>query len=346
MPNKKIKILDLFSGCGWLSYGFEVAGFEVVAGIDNWKDALETFQKNHPGSKILNIDLSNPDLEKIKKEIWNIDVIVGWPPCQGFSISGHRNLNDPRNILYKGFVKLVNTFSPKVFVLENVPNLVSMGDGIIKDQIIKDFEELEYKVKYKILLASDYGVPQNRRRVFFVGVKNANNFVFPEPKFGNKITSSDAISDLPDRDIEDGSILGKKPLSEYQKTIRSKDGKIYNHQITSHSQKTIDIIELVPDGGNYKDLPAEYINSRKVNIAWTRFNSKKPSSTIDTGHRHHFHYQFNRVPTVRESARLQSFPDSFIFLGSKTSQYKQVWNAVPPLLAAEIWKNVLKLFNK
>jgi len=346
---KKIKVLDLFSGCGGLSYGFESVGFQIIAGIDNWTDALKTFQNNHKDAKVLNIDLGNPNIIEIKKEIGSVDVVVGGPPCQGFSISGNRDLNDPRNKLYKGFVEIVKGFSPKVFVLENVPNLVSMGHGKIKDEIIKDFEKLGYEVKYKVLLASDYGVPQNRRRVIFVGVKGKNSFNFPEPIFSDgkeKITSSDAISDLPDKDLEDGFSLKQKPLTSYQKKMRTKNSEIYNHTLTAHDKKTIEIISLVPDGGNYKDLPKEHINSRKVNIAWTRFNSKKPSSTIDTGHRHHFHYKYNRVPTVRESARLQSFPDSFIFLGSKTSQYKQVGNAVPPLLSEAIGKEILKLFIK
>lgn len=349
MNIQKVKVLDLFSGCGGLSYGFEKVGFEVIAGIDNWDDALKTFQRNHKGAKVLNIDLGKPNVKEIKKEVGNVDVIIGGPPCQGFSISGNRDLNDPRNMLYKGFVEIVRTFNPKVFVLENVPNLVSMGQGKIKDEIIRNFEGLGYEIKYKVLLASDYGVPQNRRRVIFVGVKEKNNFVFPKPIFydnRNKITSSDAISDLPDKDLEDGFHLNIKPLTLYQGKMRTKESQIYNHQLTSHDKKTINIISLVPDGGNYKDLPKEYINTRRVNIAWTRFNSRKPSFTIDTGHRHHFHYKYNRVPTVRESARLQSFPDSFVFLGSKTSQYKQVGNAVPPLLAEVIGRNILKLFKE
>jgi DNA (cytosine-5)-methyltransferase 1 len=123
--------------------------------------------------------------------------------------------------------------------------------------------------------------------------------------------------------------------------MRKRSDAVYNHEITKHNEKTISIISYVPDGGNYKDLPEKYKDTRKVNIAWTRFNSKKPSLTIDTGHRHHFHYEFNRVPTVRESARLQSFPDDFIFLCSKTSQYKQVGNAVPPVLAEHLGRALL-----
>lgn len=342
---KKIKILDLFSGCGGLSYGLEKVGFQVIAGIDNWADALDTFKLNHKNAIVLNIDLGSVDTVEIKKKIGKVDVIVGGPPCQGFSISGHRDLNDPRNKLYKGFVELVEAFKPKVFVMENVPNLISMGQGKIKDEIIRDFEDLGYEVKYKVLLASEYGVPQNRRRVVFVGVKGINTFQFPEPIFiDNKINTFEAISDLPNHDLMDGQILKKEPLSDYQKKMRSKKSEICNHVLSNHDKKTVEIISLVPDGGNYKDLPKEYINTRRVNIAWTRFNSKKPSPTIDTGHRHHFHYKYNRVPTVRECARLQSFPDSFIFMGSKTSQYKQVGNAVPPLLAEAIGKEILKLF--
>lgn len=157
----------------------------------------------------------------------------------------------------------------------------------------------------------------------------------------NIVSTKEAISDLPELSVENGALYGVPPESEYQKRMRGKSSGIHNHVITNHKEKTIKIISLVPDGGNYKDLPIEYQSTRKVNIAWTRLNSTKPSFTIDTGHRHHFHYKYNRVPTVRESARIQSFPDDFIFLGSKTSQYKQVGNAVPPLLAKVIARSLL-----
>ncbi len=341
--SKKPKVLDLFSGCGGMSYGFEMAGFDIVAGIDDWNDALATFEKNHSGAKVFNVDLGNPNLQELKKELGDIDVVVGGPPCQGFSISGHRNPDDPRNNLYKGFVQIVKKFNPSAFVLENVPNLVSMDQGKIKDNIINDFQKLGYKVTYKILLASDYGVPQNRRRVVFVGLKSKQEFSFPDPTTPNdKTTVAEAISDLPDKDLEDGFKIKTKAKSSFQNWARSSKSEIHNHQLTNHEQKTVDLISMVPDGGNYKDLPKEFQNTRRVNIAWTRFNSKKQSPTIDTGHRHHFHYKFNRVPTVRESARLQSFPDGFIFTGSKTSQYKQVGNAVPPLLAEKIGQALLK----
>lgn len=330
-----LSVLDLFCGCGGLSKGFEQAGYDVLMGIDFWKTALETFKHNHKNSKILLSDLSlfNPADLKLDK---SVDVIIGGPPCQGFSVAGKRNVDDPRNKLYLSFVRTVEYFKPKAFVLENVPNLISMAGGAIKDAIIRDFQKLGYRVVYKVLTASDFGVPQRRKRVFFVGILDKNKtFVYPEP-CKIEVTTSDALSDLPEESLYNGASYLCEPRSLYQKEMRENSDKVFNHQISIHSEKTKNIISLVPDGGNYKDLPRELQSTRKVHIAWTRFNSAKPSNTIDTGHRHHFHYKYNRIPTVRESARLQSFPDDFEFLGSKTDQYKQVGNAVPPKLAKSI----------
>lgn len=334
MKNKPT-VIDLFCGCGGLSFGFIEAGYDVLLGIDHWKDAIVTFENTHKNAKGIVADLFTVTPKDISKQtgIKDIDIIIGGPPCQGFSIAGKRIIDDERNQLYKSFVNFVDFYKPKSFLMENVPNIVSMGKGIVKDSIIEDFEKLGYTVVYKVLLASEFGVPQNRRRAFFVGTKNNKEFVFPEPTTKNPVNAKDAISDLSEKSIIDGTNYKTEPKSDYQKLIRGKSNFIYNHEITNHSEQTTNIISLVPDGGNYKDLPEELRKTRNVNIAWTRLNSKKPSFTIDTGHRHHFHYKYNRVPTVRESARIQSFPDTFIFLGSKTSQYKQVGNAVPPILA-------------
>ena len=197
-----------------------------------------------------------------------------------------------------------------------------------------------YNLTYKVLLASDYGVPQNRRRAVFVGLKNGE-YSFPTPTTTTPITTKEALSDLPDNSVADGEAYPLPAQSAYQQIMRTGVKTLHNHQATIHTEQTARIIAMVPDGGNYKDLPKELQQTRKVHIAWTRLNSKKPSITIDTGHRHHFHYSFNRVPTVRESARIQSFPDSFIFTNSKTSQYKQVGNAVPPLMAKAIAEQLL-----
>ncbi len=345
MDKKQYTVLDLFCGCGGMSTGFENAGYNILLGIDIWKDALITFQNNHRNSRILCADISNISGNDVENIIGNntIDVIIGGPPCQGFSIAGKRMLDDERNKLYKGFVRLVAYFKPRAFVLENVPNIFSIGNGIIKENIIQEFENLGYNVSTKVLIASDYGVPQNRRRAIFIGLRNGI-FNFEElPTVEHKVSTAEAIDDLPEISLPDGTPYTIKPNSEFQTLIREKSCGIWNHQTTNHNEQTTKIIALVPDGGNYKDLPANLQNTRKVHIAWTRLNSKKPSITIDTGHRHHFHYKWNRIPTVRECARIQSFPDNYIFSCSKTSQYKQVGNAVPPIMAQAIANQLKKL---
>lgn len=338
MAKKKYKVLDLFCGCGGMSLGFEQAGYKVLLGIDNWKDALVTYEYNHKNSKTMCADLSKLTGKDVGKAIneSQVDVIIGGPPCQGFSVAGKRIVEDKRNELYKSFVRLVCHFKPKAFVLENVPNILSIGNGVVRESIINDFKSLGYSVVTKVLLASDYGVPQNRRRAIFIGLLNGEVFDYPKPSIPKPVTSWEALSDLPEGSLADGALYGAEPKSDYQRKMRENSHGIYNHEITIHNEKTKEIISMVPDGGNYKNLPVELQHTRKVHIAWTRLNSTKPSITIDTGHRHHFHYKWNRVPTVRECARIQSFPDDFIFYCSKTSQYKQVGNAVPPLMAQSI----------
>jgi len=341
---KEKTVIDLFSGCGGLSQGFLDAGCNVILGIDSWSDAIKTFNFNHKGDKGIVADLRNETAKSIceKSGVKVVDIIIGGPPCQGFSIAGKRIVEDERNELYKAFVDFVDFYKPSVFLMENVPNILSMGKGAVKEKIIYDFERIGYTVNTDRLMASQYGVPQNRKRAFFVGFKNGHLFDFPSPDTECLLTSQEAISDLTNESIKDGSLYPELEKSEYQKVMRHNSNRVFNHEITKHKDKTIEIIDLVPDGGNYKDLPTELRDTRKVNIAWTRLNSQKPSFTIDTGHRHHFHYKFNRVPTVRESARIQSFTDEFVFLGSKTSQYKQVGNAVPPVLSKKIAMAILK----
>lgn len=342
-------VIDLFSGAGGLSYGFEQAGFNVLLGVDNEQSALDTFKKNHKNSEILNSDITKITYEQdIKPIIGNkkIDVIVGGPPCQGMSLSGPRKFEDPRNRLYLSFIRLVKEIKPQAFVIENVTGIISLYKGEIKNRIIKEFNEMGYKVQYKTLVASEHGVPQKRKRVIFVGTKS-DGFVYPKP-CDYTVTTEMAISDLPPLESELGTPVSKyhmAPLNDYQLLMRDKSNELHNHVAANHSQRIKDIISLVPDGGNYKDLPEEYRETRKFNVAWTRFPSNKPSPTIDTGHRHHFHYKYNRVPTVRESARLQSFPDTFIFTGNKTQQFRQVGNAVPPILAKTIAKELLDYLN-
>lgn len=344
-----MNVLDLFCGCGGLSYGFEKAGYNILLGIDNDSKALETFELNHKGSKSICGDITSITYKKDIKPIIGdrkIDVIVGGPPCQGMSLSGPRKFDDPRNSLYLSYIRLVNEIKPKAFVIENVPGLVGLFNGQIKDSIIEKFTEMGYNIKYQILCASDFGVPQNRRRVVFVGLKNGE-FVYPDP-LDEVVTCEMALSDLPSLQNDIGTEQAQymtAPQNKYQELMRCNSNTVRNHIAANHSEKVQKIISLVPDGGNYKDLPEEYINSRNFHVAWTRFASQKPAPTIDTGHRHHFHYKYNRVPTVRECARLQSFPDDFIFLGNKTQQFRQVGNAVPPLMAQVIAEQLSKFLR-
>jgi DNA (cytosine-5)-methyltransferase 1 len=340
MHNKQLNVIDLFCGCGGLSFGFERAGYNVLVGIDNDKAALRTFEHNHKNSNTICGDITNISYSDIKNVIGDkkIDVIVGGPPCQGMSLSGPRQIHDPRNRLYLSFIRLVEEIKPKGFVIENVPGLIGLFGGAIKDSIIQEFSNLGYQVKYEILDASEYGVPQTRRRVVFVGLQD-KMFDFPKPNPLPIVTCEMAIGDLPPLETELGSgaqAYIQPAKCEYQIIMRENSREIYNHVAAEHSERVRCIIALVPEGGNYKSLPPDLRETRNFHVAWTRFDGKKPAPTIDTGHRHHFHYKYNRVPTVRECARIQSFPDSFIFHGNKTEQFRQVGNAVPPILAEQI----------
>jgi DNA (cytosine-5)-methyltransferase 1 len=347
----KLSAIDLFSGCGGFSFGFEQAGINIKLGVDNDITALKTFEKNHKSSKGLNLDLHDPkSIRKITKELngINVDIIIGGPPCQGFSLTGTRNENDKRNTLFYTFFDLAKKINPNAIVIENVPGIANLYGGKVKEEIYRLCKKMGYTCVHKEIFAPDYGVPQIRKRVFFVALKQKYGvFEFPNPQYSpkNYITCQDAIGDLPSLENEIGISQishNKQAKSPFQKKMRKRSKFIFNHERTEHTDHVISVISLVPEGGNHKNLPPGVGDSRKFNEAWTRYHSKKPSKTIDTGHRNHFHYKWNRVPTVRENARLQTFPDNFIFLGNKTQQYKQVGNAVPPLLGEIIAKQILK----
>ena len=352
---KKLTCVDLFSGAGGLSRGFLDAGYDVVFGVDYDDAALTTFQANHGTSEALKLDLFNHEnIDIIVKKLEEkgikekeLDVLIGGPPCQGFSIAGPRDMNDKRNRLYLAMVKLAEKLKPKAVLLENVPGLLQTNEGIGAKRIINDFAEIGYNMIPKLLYAPDFGVPQIRKRVFFVGLRDVNKcFEFPNPIVSpeNYVTCADAIDDLPTLQLESGEIIyGDEnqeyltpPRTKYQEQMRKESTIVKNHIGSIPIEKTRKMISLIPEGKNYRSLPDEYRGMYKYHEALTRYNSNKPSLTINTGHRSHFHYKWNRIPTVRESARLQSFPDDFVFYGNKSEQYKQVGNAVPPLLGFAI----------
>lgn len=348
-------VLDFFSGCGGLSYGLEQAGFNIVAGIDDNLPALKTFEANHENSIPIDLDLNEPGaMDTIREKIGEgtkIDLIVGGPPCQGFSLTGPRNLDDKRNSLYMSMLDAVRVFKPKAFLLENVKGMKTLYKGQVLKEIKEKFRKEGYLVDDRLLDAANFGVPQHRHRLFIMGVQSdSEDFEWwPDQTHGdgNWVTCGNAISDLPSLQDSIGSDISsyeKQPETPYQHRMRNGSIVLYNHLGTRHKQFVIDVIKQVPPGGNHKDLPPGVGESRKFNEAWTRYHSNSPSRTIDTGHRNHFHYKWHRVPTIRENARLQSFPDTFQFLGTKTQQNKQVGNAVPPLLAKAIGEKLMEYF--
>ena len=334
-----MKIIDLFCGIGGLSLGFEQAGFEVCAAVDMWADAVKTYNHNRKEkvAKVISVeDFNEKELSSIIATE-KITGIIGGPPCQGFSTVGKREIDDPRNKMYLEFYKAVKLVNPDFFVIENVKGMLTLNKGAFVKDLLKRFGEdgLGYTISYQLLNAADYGIPQNRYRVFYVGIKN-KKFVFPEP-FDYKLTAKDGISDLEGATQEK---YGSEPQNDFQRVMRGNIKKPLNQDYTTHTEKTISIISQVPDGGNIRDLPEEIWHVRKYNKAFERMGTFKPSNTIDTGHRNYYHYSEPRIPTVRESARIQSFPDSFEILGTRGSQYKQVGNAVPPMLSKIIAERI------
>lgn len=348
-------VIDLFCGCGGLSEGFQMAGYNIVLGVDNNEPALKTFLYNHKGSQALNADLSAvatfDKIEQIVNEK-KVDVIIGGPPCQGFSLTGKRLFDDERNKLYLAMIEMVKRFRPRAFLIENVPGMATLYKGEVKDEVLRRFKEMGYHIVCKVLCSADYGVPQIRKRLVFVGLRDGEeDFEFPVPTHtpDNYITCEQAVGDLPTLENELGSDemeYCQEPITEYQKLMRGCCSVLRNHKAVNHKQFVRDTIALVPDGGNWKDLPQGVGESRNFHMAWTRIASNKPSRTIDTGHRNVFHYKWNRCPTVRENARFQSFPDDFVFLGTKGQQDRQVGNAVPCLMAKAIAKQILKYLDK
>lgn len=357
---KKMKFIDLFCGCGGLSEGFRLAGFECVAGIDNNAAAIKTYKRNFPEAKALCRDLLSVDSEQIIQEfgdLKDVDVIIGGPPCQGFS-SANRYKNekaDPRNKLFFQFVKFVDIAKPKAILIENVRGIITSDNGYAKDRIYEIFQERGYKVTHQVLDASDYGVPQKRLRNFFVIVHDESfNFDTVE-KSEKKTTVKEAIGELYSLNEpgHEGTKLAypSEAKSDYQKYLRIGSDGLLNHDVRYPAEQVQERISYVPQGGNWKDVPSNLWPTDRNNrhsSAYKRLSENDVSCTIDTGNNHsnYFHPLYNRLPTVREAARLQSFPDSFIFEGNRSEQYRQVGNAVPPMLARQIALAIKKVIDE
>lgn len=338
-------VIDLFAGVGGLSLGFEQAGFHIVMANEYDAEIATAYQKNHPETKMVVGDITAINLEDtFGSFVGKIDVIIGGPPCQGFSQKGQRKtIHDERNFLFKYYVKVVNLVQPKYFVMENVPNLLTAEQGFFKKEIVDLFNELGYSLNTGVLNAADYGVPQNRRRAVIIGKRNGKAPELPE-KTEQKVTIWDAIGDLAYLESGEGQEeqqYADLPASEYAKSLRGDMRILYNHVATKHSKLALERLALIPPNCGKEVLPDEHLTKSIYSGTWSRMIKDDISVTIttrfDTPSSGRFtHPYLDRAITVREAARIQSFPDNFIFTGTKSSQMKQVGNAVPPRLANAI----------
>lgn len=351
----KPKVIDLFAGVGGLSLGFENQGFDVVLANEYDESIANAYSLNHKTTKMIVGDITKLNLEDVFSEYKDkIDVIIGGPPCQGFSQKGKRKtIHDERNFLFQYYVKVVTLVNPRYFVMENVPNLLTAENGYFGNEVKELFKKLGYVLNTAVLNASDYGVPQNRKRAVIIGAKYSTPVDLPKA-FPNKVTIWDAISDLAFHESGEGieeDDYKISPQSEYQKKLRKDSKKLMNHVATNHSKLALERLSLIPPEQGKETLPKEHLTKSIYSGTWSRMKKNEQSVTIttrfDTPSSGQFtHPYLNRAVTVREAARIQSFPDTFIFTGNKMSQMKQVGNAVPPLLAEAIAKEIMKDINK
>ena len=347
----KNKVIDLFAGVGGFSLGFEQAGFDVVFANEYDKSIANSYMKNHKKTKMIVEDVQQLDILKTFAEYkGNIDVIIGGPPCQGFSQKGRRkSINDERNYLFKYFINIVTFVKPKYFVMENVPNLLTAENGLFKNELIVLFRQVGYEVNLKVVNASDYGVPQNRRRAIIIG-KLSGEAPMLQDSILPRVTIWDAISDLSYLNSGEGYDCSKyinTALSEYQKMLREHSSSLSNHKATNHSLIALERLSLILPNQGREVLPPEHLTKSIYSGTWSRMKKDDVSVTIttrfDTPSSGRFtHPYLDRAITVREAARIQSFPDNYIFIGTKGSQMKQVGNAVPPLLAKQIAETIMK----
>lgn len=376
----QLKSIDLFCGAGGLTEGFRQAKFKCLYGNDINEIALQTFKHNHPHAKVDDRGVAI-DPHEIRSElglrVGELDALCGGPPCQGFSINApERFLEDPRNKLFKNYIAFLKEFQPKTFVMENVPGMLSLGNGRIFEKIITEFKKLDYAISLKILFAAHYGIPQERWRLILLG-STSGAIQHPEPTHyatgvanftGSRehtfklldfdryqlkpyITVHEAIGDLPRLRMGEGSddevCYTKTAHSEYALEMRGKATHTFNHFASVLSEINVKRLEHIKPGGSWRDIPFELLpkgmqRARRSDHTrrYGRLLPKGLAGTVMTKCDPHWGSVFlpdqDRALTVREAARIQSFPDSYRFLGPRTSQYEQVGNAVPCLLAKAI----------
>lgn len=389
---KPIKTIDLFAGAGGITEGFRQAGANCVFANDFNPNACETFRDNHPGVPMVCGPIQDLDTKRIKKSLGlkkgDLDILVGGPPCQGFSINApERFLEDPRNSLFKHYLRFVDEFAPKLFMFENVPGMLSLGGGKIFDTIISQMQERGYRTSARILLSAHYGVPQVRWRMIILGSRLDEAPIHPEPthyytcrpnfKGGSSIatrlvpldtlrlrpavTLADAIADLPP--IEPGggeelSSYGTAPVkSEYSKMMRSGSKNLLNHTANRLSKINLERLSHIHPGTAWTSIPHKLLpagmkkaRTSDHTMRYGRLSWNALAGTMMTKCDPHwgavFHPEQKRTFTVREAARIQSFPDRYRFLGPRVAQYEQVGNAVPVLMAKAIAESLISYLSE
>jgi DNA (cytosine-5)-methyltransferase 1 len=392
---EKFTFIDLFAAPGGLSLGCKMAGFKCLGAVDIDEIGMKTYTYNFPNTPVIIEDIRKLESKRLMKafeiSVGELDLLIGGPPCQGFSTIGRvkiaslvrtgkwnhmsisvpRFIDDPRNILYREFIRLVRDLQPKFVMMENVPGMLSYRNGEIVQQIKGDFKNAGYKVDAKVLDAVNFGVPQHRKRIFFIANRINILNAFPEPthidldesvvpldkyfdagKIEKAVTVWEAIGDLPEINAGEGEEVSdytKEPFTQYQRIMRNGSNKLYNHVARPHSDRDIKCFTIMKEGMWWKDLPPEI--KKDFGFRDDIFHDKlkklrrdKPSWTV-VSHLYKDGYMYihptqPRTITVREAARLQSFPDVFRFMGSRTNQFKQVGNAVPPLLARAVAESI------
>lgn len=367
--------IDLFSGCGGLTKGFELAGIKSIFASDVDENCEKTFTRNFPQTPFLCKDVVDISKEEVDSFLngRSPDIIIGGPPCQGFSLANKRRnkvADDPRNKLFYNFVKFINWYSPKAFVMENVKGLLSMQNGQVIRTMLTEFSNAGscgYNVAYKILKASDYGTPQNRERVILIGFRNDLGITptHPEPyEMDRYFSVDDAICDLPQIGAGEGAELSQYIMEEqndFQRFVRKNSSGVRNHVAMRHTPRLIERFKAIKQGQSLLDVWDTHGSvkrgapSEKSNIKFSQNNQRVygnlPAPTIAASFQSNFiHPYLNRNFTAREGARLQSFPDDFIFEGMRTkmswekglSQYQQIGNAVPVLMAYAIAQNLVE----
>ncbi len=366
-----LKVVDLFAGVGGLSYGFaHDKNFEIIAANEILPNMAKAYELNHPAVKVYCKDIKDFGISDLQQDFnikkGDIDIVVGGPPCQAYSTVGKRLIDDPRGKLFQEYYRVLGEIKPKLFVFENVRGLLSMQNGELIKTIISLFESLGYKVVHKVLNSADYGVPQLRERVFIVGTLLDYNFTYPKPTHENRpnnclslfdenlkphLTLAEAINDLPFiKSGEESFDYVSEPQNDFQRWMRALAPKeIMDHSAPKNNPNLIRIMESLPDGGTPLDLPEELRPKSGFANTYCKLWWNRPSTTITRNFStpsssRCIHPRAPRPLTTREGARIQCFPDNYIFYGSRSDKNLQIGNAVPTFVSIAMKNSVLKHF--